>query len=246
MDPSVFRALQRSSCTVEGTLHAFRQIHLLARLSEQELQRIHGRLVPQRLRVVQGDALFRTGDRFDTLYEVRTGFFKTVMNSLRGLEQVTGFQMAGELIGLEAIAARRHAVDAIALEDSVVWALRYRDLAALCREVPALQETFHWQMSSEISRAQVAMLQLGCMCAEERLADFLLDLMHRLEVRRFSPRSVQLRMSRAEIGSLLGLAPETVSRMLSKLQAAGFLDVQQRAVTVTDPAGLRRILANGM
>ena len=80
------------------------------------------------------------------------------------------------------------------------------------------------------------------MCAEERVADFLLDLMHRLEQRRFSRTSMQLRMSRAEIGSLLGLAPETVSRTLSKLQIAGLLDVQQRAITVPDPAGLRRIL----
>jgi CRP/FNR family transcriptional regulator len=150
--------------------------------------------------------------------------------------------MAGDLIGLEAIATGRHAVDAVALEDSLVWSLRYADLAALSREIPSLQEEFHRRMSTEIGSAHATMLQLGSMYAEERVAAFLLDLMHRLEVRGFSTTSVQLRMGRAEIGSLLGLKPETVSRTLSKLHSAGLLDVQQRAITLLDPTGLRRIL----
>ena len=242
MDPSIFRVLQTTSCTVERTLHDLREIHLLAGLTHEEIQSIDQRLAVGRRKVRQGELLFRARDRFDSVYEVRTGFFKTVVHSLRGAEQVTGFQMAGELIGLEAIATGRHALDAIALEDSLVWALRYADLLALSREIPALQEQFHRRMSTEIASAHAAMLQLGSMDAEERVAGFLLDLMHRLEVRGFSPTSVQLRMSRAEIGSLLGLKPETVSRALSKLQTAGLLDVQQRSVTATDPAGLGRIL----
>jgi len=242
MDPSIFRVLQTSSGTVERTWHDLREIQLLAGLTREELQRVDRCLVAERRKVPQAGVLFRTGDRFDSVYEVRTGFFKTVVNSSRGAEQVTGFQMAGELLGLEAVGTRRHALDAIALEDSLVWALRYDDLAAASREIPALQEQFHCRMSAGIASAHATMLQLGSMCAEERLASFLLDLMHRLGVRGFSPTSAQLRMSRAEIGSLLGLKPETVSRTLSKLQNAGLLQVQQRTITVTDSPGLRRIL----
>ena len=118
----------------------------------------------------------------------------------------------------------------------------YAQLEALGREVPALQKQFHRTMSREIANGHGVMLQLGSMHAEERVAAFLLNLMHRLRARGFSASSVLLRMSREEIGSFLGLKLETVSRTCSKFQANGLLFVQQRQIRITDPVGMQQLL----
>ena len=129
----------------------------------------------------RGDALFRAGDAFQSLYAVRTGFFKTCVSSEDGRDQVTGFQMAGELLGLDGIGTDRHTCDAVALEDSNVCVIPYHQLEGLSRELSDLQRQFHKIMSREIVRDHGVMLLLGSMRAEERLAAFLLNLTQRLQ-----------------------------------------------------------------
>ena len=219
-----------------------REICLPVGLSREELEQIDHRLVAVRRKVARGDTLFRAGDRFEALYAVWTGFFKTVVASNHGYEQVTGFQMAGELIGLSGIDSGQHEVDAIALEDSQVCVIPFAELESLEREVPALQVQFHKMMSREIATGHQVMLQLGSMHAEERVAAFLLNLTERLRARGFSASSVVLRMSREEIGSYLGVKLETVSRTFSKFQASGLLFVRQRHIQITDPVGLQHLL----
>lgn len=97
-------------------------------LTKQELEQIDGRLVAVRRKVARGERLFQAGDRFDTVFAVWTGFFKTTMASKDGREQVTGFQMAGELMGLDGIGSRVYEVDAVALEDSQVCVMPFDDL----------------------------------------------------------------------------------------------------------------------
>jgi CRP/FNR family transcriptional regulator len=242
MDLSVFRALHTPSCTVRCSHCNLREICLPVGLTRDELEHIDDRLVSSRRKVARGEALFRVGDRFDALFAVWTGFFKTVNTSRQGREQVTGFQMGGELIGLSGIDTGRHGVDAIALEDSQVCVIPYAELERLGQEVPSLQRQVHKVMSREIATDHGVMLQLGSMHAEERLAAFLLNLLHRLESRGFSRSSMLLRMSREEIGSFLGLKLETVSRTLSKFQANGLLFVRQRNIQITDPVGLQQVL----
>jgi CRP/FNR family transcriptional regulator len=242
MDLSVFRALHTPSCTVRCSHCNLREICLPVGLTRDELEHIDDRLVSSRRKVARGEALFRVGDRFDALFAVWTGFFKTVITSRQGREQVTGFQMGGELIGLSGIDTGRHGVDAIALEDSQVCVIPYAELERLGQEVPSLQRQVHKVMSREIATDHGVMLQLGSMHAEERLAAFLLNLLHRLESRGFSRSSMLLRMSREEIGSFLGLKLETVSRTLSKFQANGLLFVRQRQIEITDPVGLQQVL----
>jgi CRP/FNR family transcriptional regulator len=193
--------------------------------------------------VHRGDLLFRTGDAFDSLYAVRTGFFKTRVSSEDGRDQVTGFQMAGELIGLDGISHDRHACDAIALEDSQVCVIPYHQLEDLSRELSDLQRHFHRIMSREIVRDHGVMLLLGSMRAEERLAAFLLNLAQRLQARGFSPSALVLRMTREEIGTYLGLKLETVSRCFSKFQDEGILQVKQRQIQVLDPDALQKIIS---
>ena len=131
--------------------------------------------------VRRGETLFRSGDRFESVYAVRAGFFKTRVSSEDGRDQVTGFQMAGELLGLDGIGTERHTCDAVALEDSQVCVIPYSQLERLSREFTDLQRQFHRIMSREIVRDHGVMLLLGSMRAEERLAAFLLNLAQRLK-----------------------------------------------------------------
>src|SRR5450755_1945813 len=242
MDTLAFRPLHTASCKVQCSNCNLREICLPVGLSREELARVESRLVAVRRKVARGETLFRTGDRCDAVFAVWTGFFKTVITSTQGRDQVTGFQMGGELIGLGGIGTGRHEVDAIALEDSQVCVIPYAELEALALEVPSLQREFHKIMSREIAADHSVMLLLGSMHAEERVAAFLLNLMHRLQARGFSASSVQLRMSREEIGNFLGLKLETVSRTFSKFQANGLLFVRQRQIQITDPVGLQQLL----
>jgi CRP/FNR family transcriptional regulator, anaerobic regulatory protein len=221
-----------------------RELCLPLGLSAEELGRLDT-LVARRRSVPRGEALFRNGDRFESLFAVRTGFFKTSVSSEDGRDQVTGFQMAGELLGLDGISHDRHACDAIALEDSQVCVIPFEDLEHLSQQFRELQHQFHKIMSREIVRDQGVMLLLGSMRAEERLAAFLLNLTQRLHARGFSASALVLRMTREEIGSYLGLKLETVSRTFSKFQDDGLLEVKQRQIRVLDEAGLRQVVNSG-
>jgi CRP/FNR family transcriptional regulator len=220
-----------------------RELCLPVGLSPENLTRLDS-LVAVRRNIERGDALFRVGDGFNSLYAVRTGFFKTTVSSEDGRDQVTGFQMAGELLGLDGIGSERHTCDAIALEDSQVCVIAYDQLEHLAHEFSELQHQFHKIMSREIVRDHGVMLLLGSMRAEERLAAFLLNLTQRLRLRGFSASALILRMTREEIGSYLGLKLETVSRTFSKFQDDGILEVRQRQIQVLDPIKLQA-LVNG-
>jgi len=218
-----------------------RELCLPVGFSEQELQRLDS-LVATRRAVHRGDTLFRRGDPFQAVYAVRTGFFKTRVSSEDGRDQVTGFQMAGELLGLDGISTDLHTCDAVALEDSQVCVIPYGQLEHLSREFTDLQRQFHKIMSREIVRDHGVMLLLGSMRAEERLAAFLLNLVQRLEARGFSASALVLRMTREEIGTYLGLKLETVSRCFSKFQDDGLLLVRQKHVEILDPGRLQALV----
>ncbi|RVT47719.1 fumarate/nitrate reduction transcriptional regulator Fnr [Rubrivivax albus] len=220
-----------------------RELCLPVGMSNDQLLKLDT-LVSTRRTVQRGDTLFRSGEAFQSLYAVRTGFFKTCVASEDGRDQVTGFQMAGELLGLDGIGTERHTCDAVALEDSQVCIIPFHQLEDLSREVSDLQRQFHRIMSREIVRDHGVMLLLGSMRAEERLAAFLLNLTQRLQSRGFSASELILRMTREEIGSYLGLKLETVSRTFSKFQDEGFLEVKQRQIRILDQDGLQR-LVNG-
>ncbi len=223
-----------SSCSL-------RELCLPVGLSDSDLERID-QMVGSRRTLKRAEVLFRAGDRFESLFAVRTGFFKTRVSAEDGRDQVTGFQMAGELLGLDGISTERHSCDAVALEDSQVCQIPYSRLEELSREVSDLQHQFHRVMSREIVRDHGVMLLLGSMRAEARLSAFLLNLTQRLQARGFSGSSLVLRMTREEIGSYLGLKLETVSRAFSHFQDDGLLEVKQRDIRVLDESGLRRLL----
>jgi CRP/FNR family transcriptional regulator len=210
-------------------------------LEPDELQRID-EIVAKRRKVHRRETLFSNGERFTSIYAIRTGVFKTRVASQDGRDQVTGFQMAGEIIGLDGIVNDQHTCDAVALEDSEVCVIPFDRIEELSREVTVLQRHVHQIMSREIVREHGVMLLLGSMRAEERLAAFLLNLAQRLHARGFSRSELVLRMTREEIGSYLGLKLETISRTLSKFMDDGLIEVHQRNLRILDAEGLRRLI----
>lgn len=212
-------------------------------LNSNEIEQLD-ELVSLRKKVSKGDALFHAGDEFSSLYAVKLGTFKTRITNLEGTDQVTGFQMTGEILGLDGIGNNHHICDAVALEDSEVCCIPYHRLDEFSQKFHSLQIHFHRLMGREIVKDQNVMLLLGSMRAEQRLAAFLSNLSERQKMRGFSANQMVLRMTREEIGSYLGLKIETVSRTLSKLQADGLIQITQRNLMLLEPEKLR-CLATG-
>ncbi|MEY3200530.1 MAG: hypothetical protein RIR70_80 [Pseudomonadota bacterium] len=214
---------------------------LPADLSVEDIARLES-LLGNRRRLKRGQHLYRAGDGFDALFAIRNGFFKTDVLNEDGRDQVTGFQMAGELLGLDGISSTRHTCNAMALEDSDVCVIPFSSLEHAAREIEGLQRNLMKLMSREIVRDHGLMMLLGTMRADERLAAFLLNLSQRFMARGWSPAEFHLRMTREEIGSYLGLKLETVSRAFSRFHDEGLISVQQRHIRILDTSGLRGML----
>jgi CRP/FNR family transcriptional regulator len=220
-----------------------RELCLPFGLSEKEVTKLD-KMVAARRRLKRGQHLYRAGDAFEAIYAIKTGFFKTDVLLEDGRDQVTGFQMAGEILGMDGISTESHTCNAVALEDSEVCVIPFAQLEGLSREIQALQHHFHKVMSREIVRDHGVMMLLGTMRAEERLAAFLLNLSQRFTARGYSPQEFHLRMTREEIGSYLGLKLETVSRAFSRFQDEGFISVQQKHIRILDIEPLKQLLAH--
>lgn len=200
-------------------------------------------VIKQSRRLKKGEYLFHIGERFESLYAIRTGFFKTSVNTHDGRNQVTGFFMSGELMGMNGLSNGTYTNNAIALEDSDVCELPFEKMDEIGRLLPMLNMHFFRMLSREIERNQNVMILLGNMRAEERLASFLLNLSQRLAVRGFAANDFILRMSREEIGSYLGMKLETVSRTLSRFHHDGWIEVEHKHIRILQPDLLKELVS---
>ncbi|WP_238587681.1 helix-turn-helix domain-containing protein [Caenimonas sp. SL110] len=216
-----------------------REICLPCGLAGNDIERLDG-LKFARRRIAAGQAIYHEGEAFHFIYAVRMGTFKSSLVLADGRDQVSGFHMAGELMGLDGVAHGKHASTAVALEDAEVCAIPYSHLNELAATSSNLQHIVSRLMSREIVREHSLMLLLGSMNAEERLAAFLLNLSQRLKARGYSPTEFHLRMSRQEIGSYLGMKLETVSRTFSAFQQQGLLEVDKRHIRIVDVPAMTR------
>ncbi len=191
--------------------------------------------------IKRGDTVYRVNDTFQSIYSVRSGSFKTVVMHRDGREQVTGFHLTGEILGLDGVCSERHSCDAIALEDSTVCIIPFCLLEQLCREFTAIQRHVHQMMSREIVRESGLMMLLGTMSADQRVAAFLLNLSARMKARGYSANEFNLRMTREEMGSYLGMKLETVSRMFTKFQKCGLVETHGKQIRIRDFEGLLRV-----
>jgi CRP/FNR family transcriptional regulator, anaerobic regulatory protein len=219
---------------------SMRELCLPFGLDQNELRQLE-QLTTKRMKLKKGDALYRAGDPLAALYAIRLGSCKTTVLGEDGREQICGYHLMGDLLGLDGICDGEHSGHATALEDSEICALPLDRLEDLARHVPTLQHNLHRFMSREIDRDHNIMLLLGSMRAEERLAVFLLNLAQRYRQRGYSSTEFVLRMTREEIGSYLGLKLETVSRLFSRFQQEGMLQVQGRAVKLLDLPALKQL-----
>ncbi|MFT4171489.1 MAG: fumarate/nitrate reduction transcriptional regulator Fnr [Rhodocyclaceae bacterium] len=240
MDQIVTTPLTLAATRAACSQCSLRELCLAGGLDDADLHKLDE--VVQRRKIKRQHQMFRAGDPFEAIYAVRTGFFKTDILTEEGLEQVTGFHMAGEILGLDGINTDHHVCNATALEDSEVCVMPYAQLEEITRVVPSLQKQFHRFMSREIVRDQGLMILLGSMRAEERIAAFLINLSQRMKARGYSAYEFHLRMTREEIGSYLGLKLETVSRTFSKFHDEGLISVQQKHIRILDADGLRALL----
>ena len=190
-------------------------------------------------RVRRDVALYHTGDAFAGLFAVHGGSFKSVGISRAGESKVTGFHLPGDIIGSEGIDHGRYHYSAIALEDSEVCKIRYDKLMRCSSSVPGLQAGLLQIISGDIRRDQGLMLLLGAMSAEQRVVAFLLSLSQRYAAIHYAVDHFVLRMTRADMGSYLGLSLETVSRIFTHLARDGLICVDRRDVVLKDMAGLK-------
>lgn len=232
---------QRSSCTT----CSLRELCLPVGLTDEEIEYV-GNLTNHKLKVRRGEYLLRAGADFRSLYAVKNGSFKTCTLRVDGRQQVTGFYMTGELLGLDAISPEKHTCDTVALVDSEVCEVPFAKLEEIGRSIPSLMSQFHKIMSREIVQDRGVMMLLGSMRAEERLATFLLNTSTRLARRGYSSVDFVLRATREDIGSYLGLKLETVSRSFSKLQEEGLITVNNKHVTLHDLDKLNRMIGNAL
>jgi CRP/FNR family transcriptional regulator, anaerobic regulatory protein len=220
---------------------SMRELCLPLGLGQDALQQLD-ELVTKRVRLKKGELLYRAGDSFTALYAIRTGSCKTTVLAEDGREQVAGYHMLGDVIGMDGIGTERHGCQAVALEDTEYCVLPFDELGDLTRSIAPLQRNLYQFLSREIARSHSAMLLLGSMRAEERLAAFLLNLSQRYRERGYSSTEFVLRMTREEIGSYLGLKLETVSRLFSRFHQEGLIQVQGRSIKLLDIAALKQLL----
>jgi len=210
-------------------------------LSSDDIEQLDG-IVRRARPLHRGDYLFRKGERFRSLFVVKTGSVKTFAPGEDGGEQVLGFHLPGELIGLDAIEKEVHACSAKVLETSAIGEVPYHRLTDLSSSIPSLQHQLYRILSKEIRQDIEMLLLLGKRSADERLAAFLLSISKRLGKRGLSPTDFYLSMSRHDIGNYLSLAVETVSRLFTRLQEEGLLKVDRKHVELLDLKAIEAIV----
>jgi CRP/FNR family transcriptional regulator, anaerobic regulatory protein len=204
-----------------------------------DIEAIREHVPVRRCKHAAGQGIYHAGQPFQALYLVHAGSYKTCELADDGREQVTGFRMRGDLVGVESIGLKTYACDVIALEDSEAWELPYPAMLRACLHMPELQSTLTSALAAEIRCDRSWMLMLGTLAAERRVAAFLLDVAARYARLGYSAKHFILGMSRIDMASFLALKHETVSRALSRLHDLNYIDVQRREVHVLDIDGLR-------
>ncbi len=206
-------------------------------IPEHDLSHLEHIVKPRRP-LQRGEHLYRPGDNLASVYAVRAGSIKTYTLTDDGQEQVIGFHLPGEVLGLDAICDDVHPCAARALETTSVCELPFERLAEIAAEIPGLQHQLYRLMSRSLRSDEHFMTLLGKKASDQRLAAFLLGLSQRFSDRGYSRLEFNLSMSRSDIANYLGLAVETVSRLFTRFQSADIIDVNRKLVTIKDPVAL--------
>lgn len=228
----------RRSCASCG-LH---QLCLPAAIAGDDLRRLDD-IVQSKRPIDRAQTLFLPGTPFQALYVVRSGSFKTFVTNEQGETQILGFHLPGEILGLDAISAERHQCTAEALERTTVCEVPFARLSHIALQVPDLQRQLLRVISREVMRDHEHLVMMGRRHAQERLAIFLKSLSERYGRLKRDPALLTLPMSRYELANYLGLVVETVSRLFTRFQQMGVLEVRRKNVRILDFARLEALTA---
>lgn len=220
---------------------ALRELCLPLGLNESDMTELDN-MLKRRRTLKKRDYLYRIGEPLQALYAVKAGSLKTVGLMEDGRVQVVGFHLPSELLGLDAISSDQYTCDAVALEDTELCEIPYDALEQTAREIPGLQRQLLRIMSKAIVQEENQLMLLGKMTAEERLSAYLLSLSQRQQRLDLPEDLIRLSMSRQDIADYLGLALETVSRLFSRFQEEGLIEVSGRQVKLRDTARMREML----
>lgn len=231
MDFSQYKV--KSDCAISCNNCSISQLCLPFSLNGQEMDKLD-EIIERKKPLHKGDFLFESGAALNAIYAVRSGSFKSYTLSEQGDEQITGFHLAGDLIGFDAINKMQHQSFSQALETSMVCEIPFDTLDELSGKLPKLRQQIMRLMSNEINYDQEMLLSLNKKSAEERLASFIYNLSTRFGERGFSRKEFRLTMTRGEIGNYLGLTVETISRLLSRFQKAELIKVEGKLITINE------------
>ena len=229
----------KGNCTISCNNCSISQLCLPFSLNGSEMDKLD-EIIERKKPLHKGDFLFESGNALNSIFAVRSGSFKSYTLSEQGDEQITGFHLAGDLVGFDAINKMQHQSFAQALETSMVCEIPFETLDELAGKLPKLRQQIMRLMSNEINYDQEMLLLLNKKTAEERLATFIYNLSNRFGERGFSRKEFRFTMTRGEIGNYLGLTVETISRLLSRFQKAEIIKVEGKFITILDIPGLAK------
>lgn len=210
-------------------------------LVDEDINRLD-QIIERKRPLKKGDLLFHQGEEFQSVFAVRTGTLKTYKITNSGEEQITGFYCPSELVGLSGIDTQHYPVSAKALETTTVCEIPFSHLENLSEQIPSLKHQIFKVMSRKICDDQQMMVLLGKKNADEKVASFLMNLSGRFKRRGYSATAFRLAMSRGEIGNYLGLAVETVSRVVTRFQKNGLINVDGKEITIADLPEMQKLV----
>ena len=200
------------------------------------------KIIDRNMPMHKGEYLYQEGDACHSVYAIRSGCIKTMIQSPSGESQIIGFHLPGELVGFDGFADSRHHCSAQLLETTSLCELEIDRLENLCEELPGLQRQMRRIMGLEVNHDHEQLLLLGKMTAEEKLATFLLNISVRMKDRHWKENEFNLSMPRQDIANYLGLAVETVSRLFAQFQDNGLIEVDKRHIKIVDMPAMRALV----
>ncbi len=239
-DKKLGKRIQGGSCAIHCQDCSISQLCIPFTLNDSELDQLDN-IIERKKPIQKGENLFKAGDELKSLYAIRSGTIKSYTITEQGDEQITGFHLAGDLVGFDAIHRQQHPSFAQALETSMVCEIPFEILDDLSGRMPKLRQQILRLMSNEIMGDQEMILLLSKKNAEERLAAFLYNLSTRFAERGFSAREFRLSMTRGDFGNYLGLTVETSSRLLGRLQKLELIKVKGKDVTLLNAQSLAEL-----
>ncbi len=220
-----------------------RQKICLAQLLDENELAAFNTIVKHSKKLNRGDFLYRAGDEFSSIYTIRSGSIKTFIDDEEGREQILGFSIQGDILALDGANLNTYPTSAQALETTYVCEIPFGRYMELAVQIPVLYQQLLTQMSHQIREDEEHALLLGTKSAEQRLATLLINFSNRYSKKGFSKSEFYLHMSRRDIGNYLSAAMETISRLFSRLQANGLIEVRGKFIKIIDLEELQKFTA---